>query len=139
MYSALNKDLYNLETVKIHSSKSLKVKKFYLESDEFDLGIRKILNYGHTFAHAIETVVENKISHGNATALGMNLANYYSLKNDLISSEFYKLHYQFFYSFSLIQVLTDNLYINIPFIFWKLYSSEDWNSLFVSISYTFFK
>ena len=29
----------------------------------------------------------------------MNLANYYSLKNDLISSEFYNLHYQFFYSF----------------------------------------
>jgi len=99
LYSALNKDLYNLETVKIHSSKALQVKKFYVEADEFDVGIRKILNYGHTFAHAIETVVENKISHGNATALGMNLANYYSLKNDLISSEFYKLHYQFFYSF----------------------------------------
>ena len=64
-----------------------------------DLDIRKILNYGHTFAHAIETIVKNKITHGNATALGINIANYYSLKNNLISSNFYKLHYDFFKSF----------------------------------------
>jgi len=99
LYNSLQINLYNLETLTTHSFKALKIKKLYVEKDEYDLDIRKILNYGHTFAHAIETIVKNKITHGNATALGINIANYYSLKNNLISSNFYKLHYDFFKSF----------------------------------------
>jgi len=99
LYTSLYKNLYNLETVTTHSIKALEIKKLYVEEDEFDLHTRKILNYGHTFAHAIETIVKNKITHGNATALGINIANYYSLRNSLISNDFYKLHYDFFHSF----------------------------------------
>ena len=37
------------------------------------MGIRQILNYGHTFAHAIEINSNFKISHGHAVAIGMKI------------------------------------------------------------------
>lgn len=52
--------------------KSLMIKKFVVEEDEKETGLRKILNFGHTLAHAIETNSDFKdIYHGEAVALGM--------------------------------------------------------------------
>lgn len=51
---------------------SLKIKRFVVEQDEKEGGLRKILNFGHTLAHAIES--ENameKLYHGECVALGM--------------------------------------------------------------------
>jgi 3-dehydroquinate synthase len=43
--------------------------------DELETGIRAILNYGHTFGHAIESVTKYaKYTHGEAVAIGMNMA-----------------------------------------------------------------
>lgn len=98
-YKSLAQNIYELDNLKQHIHQALIIKKKYVEKDEFDFGIRKVLNYGHTFAHAIETIVENKITHGNATALGMNIANYYSYKKGLVSKKFFKLHFNFFYLF----------------------------------------
>lgn len=42
--------------------------------DETECGIRAILNYGHTFGHAIELLSKFKISHGSAIAIGMTMA-----------------------------------------------------------------
>ena len=39
--------------------------------DEFDTGVRKLLNLGHTVAHAIEQCSSLSISHGSAVAIGM--------------------------------------------------------------------
>ncbi len=39
--------------------------------DEFDNGIRQILNYGHTIGHAIESLSDYSISHGKAVGMGM--------------------------------------------------------------------
>ncbi len=36
-----------------------------------DLGLRNILNYGHTIGHAIESVSDFKVQHGEAVAIGM--------------------------------------------------------------------
>jgi len=52
-------------------SKSAKIKAEVVEKDERDLGLRNILNYGHTVGHAIESVSDFKIAHGEAVALGM--------------------------------------------------------------------
>jgi len=41
-----------------------------LSRDEFDLGERKLLNFGHTFGHALETISSNEIPHGIAVILG---------------------------------------------------------------------
>lgn len=51
---------------------SLLVKKNIVELDEFDLKERMLLNFGHTFGHAIE--LELGIKHGEAVALGMLMA-----------------------------------------------------------------
>ena len=43
--------------------------------DEFDIGKRQLLNFGHTFGHAIEKCSDFKISHGKAVALGMSIVS----------------------------------------------------------------
>jgi len=42
-----------------------------VEKDERDFGLRNILNYGHTIGHAIESVSDFKVQHGEAVAIGM--------------------------------------------------------------------
>ncbi len=65
----------------------LKIKKAYIESDEFDSGRRNMLNYGHCFGHAIESATQFKISHGQAVVVGMILANEGAKKRGVLSSE----------------------------------------------------
>ncbi len=48
-----------------------KIKAEVVEKDELDLGLRNILNYGHTIGHALESVSDFGIRHGNAVAIGM--------------------------------------------------------------------
>ena len=52
--------------------KSLLIKKAVVEEDEKETGLRKVLNFGHTIGHAIETVTGlNELYHGECVALGM--------------------------------------------------------------------
>lgn len=52
--------------------------------DENETGLRRILNFGHTFGHAIE--MQESMKHGYAVAAGMELAVFYSFEKGLISS-----------------------------------------------------
>jgi 3-dehydroquinate synthase len=47
------------------------IKSKIVEKDENDLGMRNILNFGHTFGHAFETVSNFQMPHGRAVAVGM--------------------------------------------------------------------
>lgn len=47
------------------------MKKQVVLEDEFDLGLRQLLNYGHTLGHAIEQVSKYQVSHGRGVAAGM--------------------------------------------------------------------
>ena len=58
----------------IHAS--LLFKKSFIEEDEFDKGIRNVMNYGHSFGHAIETATDYKIPHGVAVTIGMDMGNF---------------------------------------------------------------
>ena len=49
---------------------SLKIKRFVVENDEREAGLRKILNFGHTLGHAVEVQNEGHY-HGECVALGM--------------------------------------------------------------------
>lgn len=50
------------------------IKRNVVENDEFDTGIRMILNFGHTLGHAIEKVYGfNEITHGEGVCIGMNI------------------------------------------------------------------
>ena len=52
--------------------RSLLIKKYVVEQDERESGLRKILNFGHTLAHAIESVNDmEKYYHGECVAIGM--------------------------------------------------------------------
>jgi 3-dehydroquinate synthase len=57
------------------TERSLQIKREMIERDEFDQGPRKIFNYGHSFAHALESYTHYRIPHGIAVAYGMDLAN----------------------------------------------------------------
>jgi len=48
-----------------------RIKADIVEKDERDLGIRAILNYGHTVGHAIESASDFEMKHGEAVAVGM--------------------------------------------------------------------
>lgn len=50
---------------------SLATKKTFIEDDEFDRGVRLLLNFGHTFGHAIEAATQFAITHGVAVGVGM--------------------------------------------------------------------
>ena len=71
-----DKELFELlETQVIESNleeiilRSLNIKKAVVEQDEKEAGLRKILNFGHTVGHGIESTSE--LYHGEAVALGM--------------------------------------------------------------------
>lgn len=50
------------------------------QQDTEDKGIRKILNFGHTTAHALESLSNYQMSHGEAVAIGMKVATLLSLE-----------------------------------------------------------
>lgn len=54
---------------------SLQVKKSVVEKDEFEINIRKSMNYGHSIGHAIEILANHKIPHGQAVSIGIMIEN----------------------------------------------------------------
>ena len=58
---------------------TLVVKKYLVEKDEFDSDVRQLLNFGHTFAHAIESATNYAVNHGTAVLIGIDMAFSYSL------------------------------------------------------------
>tara|TARA_B100000029_G_scaffold491178_1_gene551056 strand:+ start:1 stop:738 length:738 start_codon:yes stop_codon:yes gene_type:complete len=66
---------------------SCKIKKKIVELDEYEKNLRKILNFGHTFAHSFEATLNysKKLNHGEAVLLGIVSAITFSLKIKLLS------------------------------------------------------
>lgn len=81
----LKSNLHNLDFVKIVNM-SLGTKKEFIEEDEFDQGIRLLLNFGHTFGHALEGASNFAISHGIAVGLGMISAYKLSISLGLLAA-----------------------------------------------------
>jgi len=48
-----------------------RIKKSIVEIDEREQGLRRVLNFGHTLGHALETLSNYDLSHGEGVALGM--------------------------------------------------------------------
>ena len=51
-----------------------------VDKDEKESGLRMILNYGHTYGHAIEKATKYQVPHGHAVAIGMVLINDIAVK-----------------------------------------------------------
>jgi len=88
-----NKKILNLKSPFIEKAiyESCKIKKNVVEKDEKENGLRKILNFGHTFAHAYEASLgySKKLNHGEAVILGIQTALSFSLKNNLLNQSDY--------------------------------------------------
>ena len=59
---------------------SVKIKADIVKNDEFDRGERMLLNFGHTFGHAVEKASGFTLSHGESVAIGMCIAADYAEK-----------------------------------------------------------
>ena len=68
--------------------KFFELKKKFIEEDEFDKGSRILLNFAHTFGHALESVSDYAAPHGSAVAIGMMIANEISVQRGFLSKEY---------------------------------------------------
>lgn len=64
-------------------------KRRVVEQDEFESGLRKLLNLGHTPAHGIERLSNYTIPHGKAVAMGLEIILRNSLKHGYIDNDDY--------------------------------------------------
>ncbi len=64
---------------------SVRIKSSIVNRDETEKGERRLLNFGHTFGHAIEKVTG--VAHGEAVSMGMVIASALSVKRGLLSAE----------------------------------------------------
>lgn len=88
--------------------RSVEIKNKIVMQDPTENGIRKILNFGHTLGHAIESYfleTEKSLLHGEAVAIGMLIESYISREMKLISVEEY----------NEIKKVFENLYEMISF------------------------
>jgi len=80
-------------------AESVRIKAAVVKADEKEEALRKILNFGHTFAHAIEVDTNHKIKHGQAVIFGIACALFMSKNKRLINNaEFQK-------SFDLLELI----------------------------------
>ena len=98
---------------------SCKIKKNVVEKDEKEKSLRKILNFGHTFAHAFEAGLgySHKLNHGEAVILGMKTALNFSLSEKILSKNDYNL---------IINHIENS---ELPFSINKYFSIKDLNKI----------
>ena len=66
----------------------IRMKMEVVQRDERDSGLRNILNYGHTFGHALEAITDyGTWLHGEAVAIGMQVASRIAVASGLLSPE----------------------------------------------------
>lgn len=80
---------------------AVNIKAAVVSEDEKEAGLRRILNFGHTFGHAIE--MYKSFRHGYAVASGIELASNFSLSKGLISSQDYNRIINLLKSFRLLR------------------------------------
>ena len=89
------KKIFNLKSPFIEKAicDSCKIKRKIVEKDEEEKNSRKILNLGHTFAHAYEAAFSysTKLKHGEAVILGIISAAKFSYENNILNKKDYDL------------------------------------------------
>jgi 3-dehydroquinate synthase/shikimate kinase/3-dehydroquinate synthase len=115
------KKILNLSSPFIEKAiyESCKIKKNVVEKDEREKGLRKILNFGHTFAHAYEATLgfSKKLNHGEAVILGMNTALNFSLEKKLLKKKEYN------------SIINHIVISNLPLSIKKFFKLKDLNKI----------
>ncbi len=81
LFSELEKGIFTDREKVI--GRCIEIKRDVVNEDEHDLGIRQILNFGHTFGHSVEKCSGYSISHGRAVAIGMAIITRAAVKKGL--------------------------------------------------------
>lgn len=83
----------NMEAVNMCLRCSLKIKKMIVTEDEFELDLRRSMNYGHSIGHAIEALSDFLIPHGVAVSIGILVENAISTAKGLLpEKDFQRLY-----------------------------------------------
>ena len=72
--------------------RSVKVKADVVSQDLYEGGLREILNYGHTYAHALEKLSDFSLSHGQAVSIGCVFAAEVARRRGMLSDAEVALH-----------------------------------------------
>lgn len=97
-------------------SESVLIKAGVVSQDEKETGLRKILNFGHTFAHAFESHSGYKIKHGEAVVGGIIAALFLSHRLKFFSDEKLESYLKFLSVYKLpsaIKKLNNNIILEI--------------------------
>ncbi len=73
--------------------RNVDIKKTVVDQDPFEKGLRKILNFGHTIGHAVETNYlhqEHPLLHGEAIAIGMIVESFIATHKGLLDDNSFK-------------------------------------------------
>jgi 3-dehydroquinate synthase len=76
----------NFDTERV-AARCVEMKGEYVKSDEFDTGIRRMLNLGHTLGHAVEAESGFAVSHGCAVAIGLACVSRAAARRGLCAPE----------------------------------------------------
>lgn len=69
-------------------ARSIRIKMDVVQGDERDGGLRNLLNYGHTFGHALEAITDyGTWLHGEAVSIGMEVAGRIAVARSLIGEQ----------------------------------------------------
>ena len=109
----------NKNIIKKAILKSCKIKKKIVEIDENEKNLRKVLNFGHTFAHGFEAAknFSRKLNHGEAVILGMMMAIKLAHEKKKISST------------EMSPILSHYLDLNLPTNLGKYFKKSDINKI----------
>jgi 3-dehydroquinate synthase len=114
-------DVFDQKNLKKVIDWSIKIKTKIVQKDKKEKGLRKILNFGHTLGHAIESLslkTKKPLLHGEAVALGMIGESFIAQKIGLLKKEDFFLieeiikKYQLFQKINLSKVDFKRLMIN---------------------------
>lgn len=86
LWNWLEGDVAETDVEKI-VARCVSIKKAVVEEDEFDTGLRQILNFGHTAGHSVETLSNFSVTHGKAVAIGMALMTKLSVNTGCVAAD----------------------------------------------------
>ncbi|MFP5470132.1 MAG: 3-dehydroquinate synthase [Bacteroidia bacterium] len=93
-----------------HIETSIKIKNAVVSADFKESGVRKILNFGHTIGHAVESIfleTDHELLHGEAVAIGMAVETCLSRNIGLMSDEEEEILSVLKKNFSLIKISSE--------------------------------
>mgnify|MGYP001168012192 CR=1 FL=1 len=112
----IKKDKNIIKKAIVHSCK---IKSKIVEKDEKEKNLRKVLNFGHTFAHGFEAAqnFSKKLNHGEAVLLGMAIASKFSYEKKILSY------------IELTKIINHYRYLNLPLSLGKIFKKKEINKI----------